>query len=137
MPLVEGDGSRWVRASELERCGQARDAGVDPDEIRALGAPDDQLTIAEAARRMTEATVDILLCCKDPGLQIEAFEALVRLQEEDDAADRASRDSVARIHALRERFFLKPPPQPPLEALASPGHLALAEEISRRVHGSA
>ncbi|MCO5306705.1 MAG: relaxase domain-containing protein [Microthrixaceae bacterium] len=50
MPLVEGDGSRWVRASELARCSHARDSGVDPGEIRSLGAPDDQLSLAEAAR---------------------------------------------------------------------------------------
>lgn len=49
-PLIEADGSRWVRASELERCAQARDAGVDPNSIRALGDAADQLTIPEAAR---------------------------------------------------------------------------------------
>src|SRR3546814_16767650 len=50
VPLIEGDGSRWVRASELARCARARDAGVDPQDLRALGDPDDQLTIPEAAR---------------------------------------------------------------------------------------
>jgi len=50
VPLVEADGSRWVRASELERCAHARDVGVDPDRIRALGDAADQLTIPEAAR---------------------------------------------------------------------------------------
>lgn len=34
VPLVEPDGSRWVRAGELDRCAQARDAGLDPDELR-------------------------------------------------------------------------------------------------------
>ncbi len=50
LPLVEDDGSRWVRAGELERCAQARDAGVDPDDIRAFGHPDDQIPLGEAAR---------------------------------------------------------------------------------------
>lgn len=50
VPLIEGDGSRWVRAGELDRCARARDAGVDPDDVRAIGAPDDQLPLAEAAR---------------------------------------------------------------------------------------
>ncbi|MGH9114004.1 MAG: MobF family relaxase, partial [Acidimicrobiales bacterium] len=50
LPQVEEDGSRWVRASELERCAQARDAGVDPDDIRALGHSDDQIPLGEAAR---------------------------------------------------------------------------------------
>ncbi|MEZ4321237.1 MAG: beta-N-acetylhexosaminidase [Myxococcota bacterium] len=93
--------------------------------------------ITESARRMTEASVDILLCCKDPTLQIEAFETLIRLQEDDPALERASIDSVARVHALRERFFLRAPPQPALDSLASPQHLALADEVKRRVHGSA
>jgi conjugative relaxase-like TrwC/TraI family protein len=50
VPLVEADGSRWVRASELERCIQAREAGADPDSVRVLGDAADRLTIAEAAR---------------------------------------------------------------------------------------
>ena len=50
LPFVDTDGSRWARASELDRCVAARDAGVDPDTIRALGAAADQLTIPEAAR---------------------------------------------------------------------------------------
>ncbi|MCZ7537887.1 MAG: relaxase domain-containing protein [Acidimicrobiia bacterium] len=50
LPLVEDDGSRLVRAGELERCAQARDVGVDPDDIRAFGHPDDQIPLGEAAR---------------------------------------------------------------------------------------
>ncbi len=50
LPIVETDGSRWVRASELERCVQAREIGIHPDELRALGQPDDELPITEAAR---------------------------------------------------------------------------------------
>jgi hypothetical protein len=50
VPLVEEDGSRWVWAGELQRCVHARDVGVDPEEIRATGDPDDQFTIPEAAR---------------------------------------------------------------------------------------
>ena len=50
IPTVETDGTRWVTDTELTRCSDARDAGVHPDEVRALGAPDDILTIAEAAR---------------------------------------------------------------------------------------
>lgn len=48
--VVEEDRSRWVRASELERCATARDTGLDPDHLRSTGAGDDQLTLAEAAR---------------------------------------------------------------------------------------
>ncbi len=50
LPLVASDGSRWVRASELERCINARESGVDPNSVRVLGDATDQLTIPEAAR---------------------------------------------------------------------------------------
>jgi conjugative relaxase-like TrwC/TraI family protein len=50
VPLVAPDGSRWVRASELDRCVRARAGGVDPDEIRALGTPADRIALPEAAR---------------------------------------------------------------------------------------
>lgn len=50
VPIVEQDGSRWVRASELGRCTQARDSGVDPEDIRALGHADEQIPLGEAAR---------------------------------------------------------------------------------------
>ena len=50
VPLTEADGSRWVRASELERCMRARETGADPNSVRVLGDATDQLTIAEAAR---------------------------------------------------------------------------------------
>src|SRR3546814_17882903 len=50
VPLIDGDGGRWVGACELVRCAQARDAGIAPHDLRALGDPDDQLTISEAAR---------------------------------------------------------------------------------------
>src|SRR5690606_29819837 len=47
---IDADGSRWVTQEELSRCQSARDGGVAPEEVRALGAPDDQLSIGEAAR---------------------------------------------------------------------------------------
>ncbi len=50
LPVVEHDGSRWVRATELERCATARETGLDPEHLRSLGAGDDQLSLAEAAR---------------------------------------------------------------------------------------
>jgi len=49
-PVVTEDGARWVRADDLERCTTAREAGLDPDYLRSLGASDDQFTLAEAAR---------------------------------------------------------------------------------------
>jgi len=93
--------------------------------------------IAEASDRMTKAGVDILLCCKDPGLQLEAFEALVRQQEDDPASERAHRESLRRLTALRERFFLGAAPRPGLDRLACPAHRALVDEVADRVYGRA
>lgn len=50
IPVIESDGSRWVRASELERCANAREMGLDPEHLRALGSGDDQIPLGEAAR---------------------------------------------------------------------------------------
>jgi conjugative relaxase-like TrwC/TraI family protein len=50
VPAIGIDGSRWVCETELTACEAARDAGVDPDEIRAGGTADEQLSIGEAAR---------------------------------------------------------------------------------------
>jgi len=50
VPFIDADGSRWVTEAELSRCQEAREEGVAPDAVRALGASDDQLSIGEAAR---------------------------------------------------------------------------------------
>jgi hypothetical protein len=50
VPVIEADGSRWVSASEMARCETARANGVSPDDVRSLGAADDQIPLAEAAR---------------------------------------------------------------------------------------
>ena len=49
-PVTDPDGARWVTEGELSACQAARQAGVDPDEIRAAGPIDDQLPLGEAAR---------------------------------------------------------------------------------------
>lgn len=50
VPLVDADGHRWVRDGELARCERARAAGPSPEEVSAIGEPEDLLSIAEAAR---------------------------------------------------------------------------------------
>lgn len=86
----------------------------------------------EQAERATRASVDVLVAGSDPEVQLALFEALVRAQERDPGMDRASVVSTHRVHALRERFFLGCPPQPPLEVLGCPEHRALASEIRER-----
>jgi beta-N-acetylhexosaminidase len=78
------------------------------------------------------ATVDLFLVCSEPALQLECFEELVRLQEEDPAQDRLAEDALDRLDATRERFFLKAEPPPGLEVLDSPEHRALMQLIAAR-----
>ena len=49
--------------------------------------------------------------------------------ETDDGHDRAATDAVARLTALRERFFLKAPRVPALDRVGQPEHRALADRI--------
>jgi conjugative relaxase-like TrwC/TraI family protein len=50
VPFIDPDGTRWVRGGELDRCTNARAAGVDPGDLRELGNCDDLIGLAEAAR---------------------------------------------------------------------------------------
>jgi conjugative relaxase-like TrwC/TraI family protein len=50
VPIIDPTGDQWVTETELSRCEAALQAGTSPDEIAALGPPDELLSIAEAAR---------------------------------------------------------------------------------------
>ncbi|MGI8756905.1 MAG: relaxase domain-containing protein [Acidimicrobiales bacterium] len=50
VPVTDKEGSRFVTDADLSACRAEREAGVDPEEVRAAGAVDDQLPIGEAAR---------------------------------------------------------------------------------------
>ncbi|MBT3218158.1 MAG: beta-N-acetylhexosaminidase [Proteobacteria bacterium] len=80
-------------------------------------------------RQATLATVDILLFCRDPELQIQAFRHLVQLQEAEPFLEREFKDAVRRIHTLRERFFLNCPPPPGLEVVGCAEHRLLASML--------
>ncbi len=75
------------------------------------------------------AGVDIFLCCKETELQVEAFETLVRLQEEDPVFERLLEDSDKRLLQLRERFFLGERKTPGLDVLGTMAHRILAERV--------
>ncbi len=80
-------------------------------------------------QQLTEAsfaTVDSFLLCKDLGLQVQAFEELIRLQESDKVQNDRAIDAAKRWHGLRERFLKEPPPRPGLDILGTATHLDLA-----------
>ena len=78
------------------------------------------------------ATVDLFCISESLDLCWEAFETLVRLQEGNKAHDDAAVDSLGRLHALRERFFLEAPPMPPLSRVGTLEHKMLAEALRAR-----
>ena len=82
--------------------------------------------LEEQLREASTATVDVFLACKEIDLQVQAYESMVRLQEEDKRQEDAAIDGVKRWGALRERFLLGRPPQPELDVLGCAAHLDLA-----------
>jgi conjugative relaxase-like TrwC/TraI family protein len=50
VPIVDEDGNRWVRDSELSRLQRARATGPSREEVEAGGPPEDLLRLVDAAR---------------------------------------------------------------------------------------
>jgi beta-N-acetylhexosaminidase len=84
------------------------------------------------ARQATHATVDGLLACHDPALQVALFEALVQQQEETPALHRANEDAAARIHALRRAIRGHLRRRPGLEVVGCAAHQELADRARER-----
>jgi beta-N-acetylhexosaminidase len=76
------------------------------------------------------ASVDLFLACKEPLLQHQVFEELVRLQEDDAGQDRLARDAMRRLEATRRRFL--PLKAVPPEVLGSSEHKALIQTVRAR-----
>ncbi|MFT5455493.1 MAG: beta-N-acetylhexosaminidase [Myxococcota bacterium] len=88
--------------------------------------------VADQVRLATEASVDMFLCCNDVQTQYATFHALVRDQEASATADRAARDAVDRVCAMRVRF-LQPRPPLPLADVGSLDHRMLAARAGGRM----
>jgi beta-N-acetylhexosaminidase len=82
--------------------------------------------LEQQLREASAATVDVFLTCKELPLQVEAFELLIRMQEDDKAQQDAAVDAAKRWHGLRERFLKEAPPRPGLDVLGCATHLDLA-----------
>jgi len=72
--------------------------------------------LEDQLEKACSATVDLFLVCSEPKLQVEVFEGLVKLQEEDKGQDRLAKDAMKRLKATRERFF-RERSAPPLSVL--------------------
>lgn len=115
----------WLR----ERLGHQGVVVSDDMEMKAVrGRYPLELQLDRACR----ATVDLFLCCKEHDLQLEVWETLIKLQEQDPTHDRLSQDSMRRLAALRERFLLHPVAAPGLDVVGGPVHRDLALSVHAR-----
>ncbi len=115
-------------------------AGVVFSDDMEMKAVRGRYTLEQQLLEASVATVDVFLCCKELPLQVEAFEQLVRLQEDDKAQQEIAIAATKRWHGLRERFLegsslQRPPPQPGLDILGCAAHLDLA--LRARAEGQA
>ena len=89
----------------------------------------DNYTLQDQISKATEAEVDVFLIGKDLDLQWEAWEQLVRIQEQSsEQAARAER-SFQRLHQLRKDAFFDRPPPPPLSTVGSAEFKELAASV--------
>jgi beta-N-acetylhexosaminidase len=85
-------------------------------------------------RQACEASVDVMLACESPSLQLEFFEGLVRLQEEEPSRhDQLAKDSEKRLMRLRKDYLINAPEIQGLDVLDKPEHRDLMALI--RAHG--
>ena len=123
--------SRRILQTQLrERLGFAGVVFSDDMEMKAVRG---RYPLEMQLRLATTAGVDSFLFCKELPLAVEGYETMVRLQEEDKGQEDAAIDAVKRWDLMRERFFIGAPPQPGLDVLGCPDHLALA--MRARIEG--
>lgn len=86
--------------------------------------------------RSVRAGVDLFLMCSEMELQEEAFEILVRLQEQDAEHERLADDSALRLDALRRRFLHSIPSEKPfLERIGCEQYQQMAAWVRQRAEG--
>ena len=90
--------------------------------------------LSEQLLRASDASVDVFLVCSELALAWEAWEGLVRLQEDDPRQDDAAIAAVRRWSRLRESILIDRAPAPGLDVLADPAHQELA--LRARVEGA-
>lgn len=110
------------------------DGVIVSDDLEMKGVRD-FFPLRDQLDRSCRATADMFLVCSEAALQLEVFEDLVRLQEDDARHDDLATQANRRIDTLRERFFLNPPRVPGPEVLKSNEHRDLTLLIRARGEG--
>ena len=120
---------RILKGMLREKWGYDRLIVSDDLEMKAVRG---RWALEEQLQQASLATVDLFLVCSELELQWEAFELLVKLQEQSKTQERQAIDAVLRLQSLRRRHFQKDYPKPPLSVIASAEHRALCEWILAR-----
>ena len=98
-------------------------------EMKAIAG---RYSVEEQVCRMTEASVDILLCCEDHQLQLSVFREQMLMQEKFPTLEQAAKDSERRIQHLRETHFVAHPETPQFQRLGCSEYKALAARATQR-----
>ena len=98
-------------------------------EMKAIAG---RYSVEEQVCKMTEASVDILLCCEDHQLQLSVFREQMLMQEAFPALEQAAKDSERRIQTLRETHFTANPDVFDPTPLGCPEYKALAVRATER-----
>ena len=107
------------------------DGVIVSDDLEMKGVRD-FFPLREQLDKSCRATADLFLVCSEAALQMQVFEELVRLQEDEAVHDTLATDASRRLKALRERFFLNATPAPGPEVLDSAAHRDLVMLVRAR-----
>ena len=102
-PILSG----WLR----KRLGHT---GIIVSDDMEMGAVRGRFPLQQQLDQACRATLDLFLMCKSLDLQVEAWETLIHLSEEDPTHDTLALNSMRRLSSLRERFMIDPPIAPSL-----------------------
>jgi beta-N-acetylhexosaminidase len=115
----------WLR----ERLGHS---GLVVSDDMEMGAVRGRFALEQQLDLACRASVDLFLFCRDPALQMEAWETLIRLQEADPTHDTLATDSSRRLMFVREAHLLNPSALPMLASVGCQQHKDMARQIRDR-----
>jgi len=120
-PILRG----WLR----ERLGYP---GVLVSDDMEMGAVRGRFPLIQQLDMATRATMDLFLMCKSLDLQVEAWETLIRLSEQDPVHDDLAVDSMNRLRHLRETHLSDVSIAPELSVVGSRAHKDFANLLDVR-----
>ena len=106
--------------------------GVLVSDDMEMGAVRGRFPLQQQLDLATRASMDLFLMCKSLDLQVEAWETLIRLAEDDPIHDDLTSDTLSRVRALRERHLTDQSLGPPLAVVGSRTNKDLASLLDVR-----